>query len=204
MVRNILLFLNFVSLSSKIYFIGPENCRNYGELLLKKPGRQFTQFHLKRQFANGSKIDREWIVFSPTQESIFCFVCRLFGEAETFGSDGFNDWKNLARGLQRHERSTIHLQCDITYRTRAKNKGTLDESFENSAVAEAAYWRKVLLRIVEVIKHLCSRNLAFRGNSHMLGAKDNGNFLGTIELLSKFDPFLESHLARYGNKGRGK
>lgn len=35
------------------------------------------------------------------------------------------------------------------------------------------------------------------------GQKKNGNFLGYIELINKFDPLMAEHLARCGNKGRG-
>ena len=38
----------------------------------------------------------------------------------------------------------------------------------------------------------------------MFGQKDNGNYLGLLELLSQFVPFLAEHIRRYGNKGRGK
>lgn len=31
----------------------------------------------------------------------------------------------------------------------------------------------------------------------------NGNFLGTLELIAKFDPFLAEHTKLHGNKGRG-
>ena len=37
----------------------------------------------------------------------------------------------------------------------------------------------------------------------MIGSPSNGNFLGTLELLSQFDPFLAAHLENYGNKGKG-
>ena len=38
----------------------------------------------------------------------------------------------------------------------------------------------------------------------MFGQKDNGNYLGLLELLSQFDPLLAEHIRRYGNKGRGQ
>lgn len=184
--------------------LGPEKCKNFDSLFDKKSGRQFTEFHLKRILANGTKIEREWIVYSPSRQSIFCFVCRLFSsQTKSFESDGFNDWKNSSREMQRHERSQSHLSCDVIYRQRAKLESCVHTSFESSAATEADYWRKVLLRIVEVIKFLCARNLAIRGNNEVFGSNENGNFLGILELLSKFDPFLESHLSRYGTKGRG-
>lgn len=66
------------------------------------------------------------------------------------------------------------------------------------------YWRKILTQIVSVIKFLGSRGIAFRGADQKLGSIHKSNFLGTLELLSEFDPLIASHIAQYGNKGRGK
>ena len=67
---------------------------------------------------------------------------------------------------------------------------------------EISYWKSILQRIVEVIKFLASRGLAFRGGNQIIGNKNNGNYLGCIELLAKFDPLLQ-HLLDYANKGKG-
>ena len=32
---------------------------------------------------------------------------------------------------------------------------------------------------------------------------ENGNFLGCLELLSEYDPFLAAHVQQYGNDGSG-
>ena len=56
---------------------------------------------------------------------------------------------------------------------------------------------------VEVIKFLSQRGLAFRGEDELFGSPHNGNYMGVLELLSKFDPFLADHISRFGNKGRG-
>ena len=46
---------------------------------------------------------------------------------------------------------------------------------------------------------------AHRITTHELfGQNDNGNYLGLLELLSQFDPFLAEHIRRDGNKGRGQ
>lgn len=172
----------------------------------KKDDRKFSTKYLKRTLANGSTIDRDWLLYSPSQEAIFCFVCCLFApptQNDLFISNGFNDWKHTLRAIQSHELSKNHLLNDITYKQRMKYEISIDTSFENMNQNELTYWRKVLLRIVEVIKFLGSRGLAFRGNDQKLGSNQNGNFLGVIELISKFDPFLEEHLSQYGNKGKG-
>ena len=65
------------------------------------------------------------------------------------------------------------------------------------------YWRKVLERVVEVIKFLAERGLPFRGSNETVGSPKNGNYLGLLELLAKFDPFLSEHININGKKGKG-
>ena len=57
--------------------------------------------------------------------------------------------------------------------------------------------------MVSVIRFLASRGLAFRGENQIIGSAKTGNYLGILELLSEFDPFLEAHLKLYGNRGKG-
>lgn len=45
--------------------------------------------------------------------------------------------------------------------------------------------------------------LSFRGNNSEFGSVHNGNYMGCLEPIAHFDPFLCEHIAKYGNKGRG-
>ncbi len=49
------------------------------------------------------------------------------------------------------------------------------------------------------LSNFLQRGLAFCGQDEIVGSCNNGNFVGLIELLSQFDPFLASHIYRYGN-----
>ena len=51
--------------------------------------------------------------------------------------------------------------------------------------------------------YLAERGQAVRGDSHEIGNPHNGNYLGAMELLAKFDTFLADHNAGYGNRRRG-
>ncbi len=60
-----------------------------------------------------------------------------------------------------------------------------------------------LRRVVATVKFLSKRGLSFFGSDEQIGSVHNGNFLGCLELIAEFDPFLENHLDKYGNCGTG-
>lgn len=43
----------------------------------------------------------------------------------------------------------------------------------------------------------------FRGNDELLESPHNINYLGILELISQFDPFLAEYITTHGQKGRG-
>jgi hypothetical protein len=63
-------------------------------------------------------------------------------------------------------------------------------------LTEKEYWIQLLQRFLDTILFLCERGLAFRGSSLKIGDANNGLFLGTLELLSKYDSLLAEHLDR--------
>ena len=67
---------------------------------------------------------------------------------------------------------------------------------------EEKYWTEVLRRIVSVIKFLSKRGLSFLEKDEQFSSPKNGSFLGALELIAEYDPFLKAHIETYGNKGR--
>lgn len=192
-----------------VLFLGPKHCRNFdGECKIiarNKDNRCITSVHLKRTLANGEAVFRNWIIYSPSKNAIYCFTCRLFGTPKSASNayvNGFTDFHNAQRSFEQHEKSDPHCTSELAYRVRAKElKGaTIDASFRNQTEDEMQYWRDILKRVVAVIKFLGSRGLAFRGADQICGSIHNGNFLGILDLLSQFDPLISSHIARHGNK----
>jgi len=151
---------------------------------------------------NGEKVQRDWLIYSPSTGNAFCFMCLLFSSTENAFTKGFSDWKHPER-VHAHDRNTEHFNCVMTFVTRQQTHGRVDTELANAVLREEEYWRQVLKRVVYVVQFISERGLAFRGDDEILGSPNNGNFLGIVELIAKFDPFLERHLAKYGNKGRG-
>lgn len=82
----------------------------------------------------------------------------------------------------------------MTYLARSKAFGRVDTDLLSQYQKGVDYWRNVLTRIVSVVKFLASRGLPFCGDNEILGSPNNGNYLGCVELLNKFDLFLADHL----------
>lgn len=164
--------------------------------------RVLTNDQLKCTLPNGQVVDREWVTYSPSTGSIYCYACKLFScKSHSFVS-GFSDWKHPER-IGQHERSAEHLACVLALRHRTTAAATVDSGVRMQIEGERQYWREVLKRVVSVIKFLGERGLAFRGHDELLGSPHNGNYLGTLELLAQFDSFLAEHIRKFGQKGRG-
>ena len=79
------------------------------------------------------------------------------------------------------------------------NNYVLKDQLLNEICKEKNYWWEVLRRVTAVICTLIDRNLAFRGSNEKFGAESNGNFIGLLELIAQFDPFLAEHIKMYGS-----
>ncbi|CAI6371339.1 unnamed protein product [Macrosiphum euphorbiae] len=179
--------------------------RNYTESNGKIKVRHLTKSIFTRQLKNGENVDRSWLLYSPSKKALFCFVCRLFSSTKTGFSceQGFNDWKHVHTVVLEHENSLMHRESVMTFSVRTKNNGRIDQEISYQINLEVNYWKEALKRIVAVIKFLSSRGIAFRGENQIIGSQHNGNYLGCLELISQFDPFLLEHLNKYGNQGKG-
>ncbi|KAK0141005.1 hypothetical protein N1851_021993 [Merluccius polli] len=69
---------------------------------------------------------------------------------------------------------------------RLRKGKTIDQQELTLLEEERKRWRNVLTRLISIIL----------GSSQHLYEPDNGNFLKEVELLAKFDPVMENHLAR--------
>ncbi|XP_065653026.1 uncharacterized protein LOC136080337 [Hydra vulgaris] len=73
---------------------------------------------------------------------------------------------------------------------------TIDTKHREMINKERKHWREVLKRIFNVIKYLAEHNIAFRGSNSKIYERNNGNFLGLIEMLATFDPVFQEHVRR--------
>ncbi|XP_069157641.1 uncharacterized protein [Procambarus clarkii] len=153
----------------------------------------------KRELRNSKYVKSEWLLYSPSQGRLYGFVCHLLSKKESpFATMGFSDWKHSNVIVEHKTR-----KCMTAYMIRHKETGSEDSLLLEQHHSDQEYCHKVLTRVVSVIRFLASRGLAFCGENQIIMSAENGNYLGILELLREFDPFLEDHLKMYGNPGKG-
>ncbi|XP_065664637.1 zinc finger MYM-type protein 5-like [Hydra vulgaris] len=106
----------------------PEVCQNINDTFLasKTSYAENDRYCSKNLFtskkANGEKFKREWLIYSSSLGSVFCFVCNLFRVSQfALATHGFRDWKNLFSSLKSHENSSEHREALMKYLKRKNN-----------------------------------------------------------------------------------
>ena len=105
--------------------------------------------------------------------------------------------------VEQHEKNLTHNESIRICFSRRKITTGINVELKIVLEKRGLYWRSIIHRLIETVIFLSGRGLAFRGDNETLSSKNNGNYLGCLELISKFDPLMSKHLDEYGNKGRG-
>ncbi|XP_050515543.1 uncharacterized protein LOC126890557 [Diabrotica virgifera virgifera] len=182
-----------------------QDSHNYAEMILEKWVKQnLTDMDFlmsKRNFVKQHRYagKQDWAIYSESTGNICCLYCVLFGNKKNQFKTGFSLWNKSKERLDEHERSNDHIDNLKMYMTRLLKQGRVNVELEKEISTAKEYWVKVLERIISVIKFLATRELAFRGTHERIGEKRNGNYLGLLELLSEYDPFLKDHINKRAN-----
>ena len=157
--------------------------------------------------ANGrEKIKRDWLIHRETAKAFYCIPRLLFSHELSKSSkstlnskDGlkYTKWRNMYKKLPERNTGMAHKQCYLKWKNLQHSLLTttgVDNHFQEQMQSEIEKNRLLLERLLDVTLHLASRNRAFRGNTVDLDDVHNGNFLGTLELLARYDHILHDHL----------
>ncbi|XP_047139546.1 uncharacterized protein LOC101239909 [Hydra vulgaris] len=165
--------------------------------------RPISTVHYKRVMNNGETVPRLWIVYLVKSDKIFCFCCKLFETNESPFRSGTSTWEGLSKKLKDHETGTSHQKCFrqwMQLKEGINNDSSIDKQEMQLFLKERQFWRDVLERLIDIIKFLSERKLAFRGSEEVLSSTHNGNFLGLFELIAKIGPVLNELQKRIEKK----
>lgn len=151
------------------------------------------------------KYPRTWLVFSAKASAFYCLPCRLFphdaGKGLLASQDGWTvktkTYQKLYNRIRDHESSSAHTICFTNWKVlqkRFKNESSIDHVLIRDLKTQQAKWEHIFRAILDVVLFLSERGLAFRGSVDRIGDRENGNFLGLLELIGKRDPLLALYL----------
>lgn len=172
---------------------------------LDSKGRKFSPTHYIRKLCNGEQVQRMWLMYSISKNSVFCFVCKLFGNLDSSlaGDQGYSAWQNLSKILSSHEKSPNHVKNYQSWRElclRLRLDKTIDKENERLIQAETEHWNQVLKRLLCIVQFLGTQGLAFRGTNDTLFMSNNGNYLKLVEYTAKFDVVMAEHVRRVSSE----
>jgi hypothetical protein len=161
--------------------------------------RHFSRKFYIQKMPNKECVDRHWLIYSQLIDSAFCFCCKLYGKSSVvqLANEGCNNWKHLGGKLEKHKLTPERIKNMNTWlealRWMSRNDG-IDNVMLEQIKKEKLYWHAFLTRILAVVQYLAENNGAFCGKTKKLYQLNNGNFLGLIEMLAKFDPTMQEHI----------
>jgi hypothetical protein len=133
------------------------------------------------------------------QEIAFSAFPVFCSQQNVWTNMGFGDLKNLPRSLIKHERSTTHIQNQISLKTFGSSRidlalneqRRLNTSVHNAKVKEN---REILKDLINATCFLAKQEFAFRGNDESASSSNRGNYVELLHAFAEKDDKLARHL----------
>ena len=163
--------------------------------------------HHNRTFKSTWYNRQQWMCGSINKQRIFCWPCILLGvKKNTWNEEGYNDWKNLPRSIDRHRSSIEHIQNAINekYLSKDNNLSIAEKLDEGARISKIKHNenvkknRQVLEIIIETITVLCKQNLPLRGHDESDSSLNQGNYREFLNSMMKCNKEAKLHWENMG------
>ena len=148
----------------------------------------------------------KWLCGSVNKDGLFCWPCMLVSTKKNVWCDeGFRNWKNLSRSLERHMGSKEHIQNDISVKQLLKRAYNILEQLNDQARKfkiehniKVQKNREIFKQLIDLTCLLAKQGLAFRGHDEGENSFNQGNFKEIFHLLLHNNPQMKSHWEKMG------
>lgn len=167
-------------------------------------GRKFKThwYYMDMDTSNPNKV-RNWLIYSPRSNKMYCFYCWLMLSLKTnsvWGNIriGISNFKKGIEKIKLHEESGSHREMQnkfvVTKLRLIKDKTIIHEQLRVE-IEDIKRNREALKRIIDVILFLGKQNIPLRGHKETSDGKNKGNFIEFMEFLKKYDVILADHMS---------
>lgn len=169
-------------------------------------GKQFSSNWYNKEVKSGMRCKRNWLVYSPKSNKMFCFPCFLFRSVSQHSYQWSNPEKgvsNFRKGYEKiikHEKSKDHREAENEYlilKDRISKDMTIQQNLIKVQKSQIEFNRSVLKRLIDLSLFLSTNGLPFRGHREDINqeTQNKGLFIEIVKLVSKYDAVLAKHLA---------
>ncbi|XP_060843751.1 uncharacterized protein LOC132923796 [Rhopalosiphum padi] len=169
-------------------------------------GKKFSPNWYNQNVKSGMSCKRNWLVFSPKANKMFCFPCFLFRSVSQHSSQWSNPNKgvsNFRKGNEKiikHKKSKDHRDAENEYlilKSRISKDITIQQNLMKVQKSQIEFNRSVLKRLIDLSLFLSTNGLPFRGHREDINqdTQSKGLFIEIVKLVSKYDAVLAKHLA---------
>lgn len=172
-------------------------------LLSKKNDMALNEQHKRavwyyRDYPDGSKNIRSWLVYSKKTKCLFCLPCLIFGSPNvpgttvtSFAVKGYSDWVNVSRDVKLHDKSSYHRDSELAL----IRWNTGNQRIDKQSIETHNYWvqhnRAVLSVVIDCVRYLTAEMLAFRK-----AQAGEGKLIGLFRAFAKYSPDACAYLER--------
>lgn len=177
---------------------------NFSDFPVDSRNRKFQTCWYYMDSANRNKdMVRNWLIYSPRSNKMYCFYCWLMFSSNTCSvwgdiKKGLSNFKKGTEKIKLHEESGFHREMQnryvVTKLRLMKDKTIIYEQLrvEKEDIRKN---RETLMRIFDVILFLGKQNIPLRGHKETGDGKNKGNFIEFLEFLKKYDVILADHMS---------
>ena len=139
-----------------------------------------------------------WLEYSIEKDAAYCLYCYLFRQdvgmqsgSDSFVTKGFNSW-NKKEKLDLHVGgvNSAHNQALKNGENLMKQNQHIQSVFVKQSNQDKIEYQTQLNAIVDCIRFLLHRGLAFRGHDEFDNLSDKGNFLELLQFLANHNDVI--------------
>lgn len=113
------------------------------------------QFKSSKAFYGKNNIQRRWLSYDTTSESLYCSVCLAFSSDKNVFVEGLNVWSHVYQRIHEHEISKCHTLCSESF-LNYSNKKTIDYRLFTDQLhkkrSEVTKNLNIVERVIDIIK----------------------------------------------------
>ena len=154
-----------------------------------------------RNFNNNIYSKNGWICGCEDKNKLFCFVCVLFGDDESWAQHGTDDLVHIWQKMKVHGRSTVHMNNIFSFSMLGKCniKTQLNSAYRDALLKhneQVDKNRYVLTQIINCIQFCGSFELALRGHDETETSLNKGIFRELVSFSAELDNVLKAHIEK--------